>query len=140
MKQLKVKHLLSALQRAPAAARQLATALTLLLVSALALSAAPAPSTPAVPPLLPGPAPDPATISTQVLPAGDNRNLVVRTCAGCHAIDIVVARQRTQDEWDMLISRMMDHGAKATDDEQQLIFEYLVTHFGKAAGGAAPAP
>ncbi len=87
-----------------------------------------------------GPAPDPATISTQVLPAGDNRNLVVRTCAVCHPIDLVVARPRTQDEWDMLISRMVDHGAKATDDEQQLIFEYLVTHFGKAASGAAPAP
>jgi hypothetical protein len=131
----------SALQRVPAAAAQHAAALALLLVSALAMSAAPSPSTPAVPPMLPaGPAPDPATISTQVLPAGDNRTLVVRTCAVCHPIDVVVARPRTQDEWDMLISRMVDHGAKATDEEQQLIFEYLVRNFGKAGGGAAPAP
>jgi hypothetical protein len=79
----------------------------------------------------PGMPPDPASISVQLLPAGAARNLVVRACGICHPIDLVVAQRRTQDEWDQLIARMVDHGAKASEDEQQLIFEYLVTNFGK---------
>src|SRR5580693_8681599 len=76
----------------------------------------------ATPPPAPlGAAPDPATIDLKTLPAGTHRDLVIRTCAVCHPIDIVVQKRRTQDEWDTLIARMVDHGAHATDEEQDQI-------------------
>lgn len=87
--------------------------------------------------MVPGPAPDPTSIPTSVLPEGKGREVVIQQCALCHPIDLVVQQRRTQDEWDTLISRMADHGARANEAEQQAIFEYLVLHFGKEP---APTP
>ncbi len=84
------------------------------------------------------PAPDPSSISNKVFPAGDHRDLVVRTCAVCHPPELVVAQKRTADKWDEIIARMVDHGAVATDDEQELIFQYLVKFFSNDAAEAAP--
>jgi hypothetical protein len=67
-----------------------------------------------------------------VLPEGKYRELVVRTCAVCHAIDEVVAKRRTADQWDELIGKMLDRGAQATDAEQAQILEYLTKNFGPA--------
>lgn len=111
---------------------QRAVATLLMLGAASAISAAPPPA-----PL--GAAPDPASIDLKTLPAGNHREVVIRTCAVCHPIDIVVQKRRTQDEWDTLIARMVDHGARATDEEQDQIFEYLVRNFGPADGAAKDA-
>lgn len=112
--------------------RSLALASTLLLAVSSAICATPpAPSQPA---------PDATDIDLKTLPAGSYRDVVIRTCAVCHPIDIVVQKRRTQDEWDALIARMIDHGARATEAEQDQIFDYLVRHFGQpAAGSESPA-
>jgi mono/diheme cytochrome c family protein len=77
----------------------------------------------------PLPPPDPSKISLDVLPAGTERTLVARTCAVCHTIEHVVQRKHTADDWDSLIAKMVGYGAKATDDEQEQIFQYLVRYF-----------
>jgi cytochrome c5 len=74
-------------------------------------------------------APDPASISTRVLPEGKDRSLVVRTCAVCHAIEVVVAQRRTEDQWDEVIAKMVDRGAIATEEEQLQILDYLARYF-----------
>jgi cytochrome c5 len=86
---------------------------------------------------------DPAKVSTAVLPEGAERPLILRVCGVCHAIEAVVLRKRTADEWDTQIAKMVGYGAKATDDEQEQIFQYLVRLFLKdapATSPAAPAP
>jgi mono/diheme cytochrome c family protein len=80
--------------------------------------------------------PEPAT---NLLPQGQYRALVLRTCAACHSIDLVVAQRRTQDQWDQLIGVMVDRGARASDDEQAQILEYLVQNFGRT-DAAPPVP
>ena len=113
------------------------------LAGSLVVAAADAPpATPpaSVPPMVIGTAPDPASIPLSVLPVGKGREVVIQQCALCHPIDLVVQQRRTQDEWDTLISRMADHGARANEAEQQVIFEYLVLHFGKEPGPAPAAP
>jgi cytochrome c5 len=67
-----------------------------------------------------------------VLPAAPERALVVRTCAACHAPEVVVAKRHSADEWDEIIAKMVDRGAVATDDEQQQILSYLTKFFGPA--------
>lgn len=69
--------------------------------------------------------PGPANTGFDVLPAGKDRELVLRSCAVCHPIELVVARRRTDADWEKQMSRMMDFGAKATDDEQDRILDYL---------------
>jgi cytochrome c5 len=102
-----------------------ALGLGLPLMTQTACATAPAAGNGATPP----PPPDPASISTAVLPAASARSLLVQTCAVCHAIELVVVRKRSADEWDTLIAKMVGYGAKATDDEQEQIFQYLVQHF-----------
>jgi hypothetical protein len=84
------------------------------------------------------PAPDPGSISMKVLPAGNHRDLVVRTCAVCHPPELVVAQRHTADKWDQIIARMVDHGAKATEDELDAIFDYLVKNFSTDGATATP--
>jgi hypothetical protein len=126
-----------------------ATGLTASLIAGLAASlgaaaadapgvAPPAAST--APPMVIGTAPDPASVPASVVPAGRGREVLIQQCGLCHPIDLVVQQRRTQDEWDTLISRMADHGARANEAEQQVIFEYLVLHFGKEPGPPPPAP
>lgn len=75
--------------------------------------------------------PDPASISLAVLPEGPNRSLVVERCAVCHPIEQVVAQRRTPDDWQRQVPRMIGFGAVASEDEQDLILDYLETVFGK---------
>jgi hypothetical protein len=70
-------------------------------------------------------------ISFNVLPQGEHRELVIRACAICHPPELVVSRHRTADEWDVIIARMINLGALADNDEQEKIFAYLVSYFGK---------
>jgi mono/diheme cytochrome c family protein len=95
------------------------------LVIALALAAAPA---------------DPADAGSTVLPPGNYRDLVLRTCAVCHPIDRVVAQRRSQEQWDQLIGVMVDRGAQASDEQQQQILQYLVQNFGRADPASSVAP
>lgn len=90
----------------------------------------------------PPPTPAAATVNTDVFPAAPQRDLVVRTCAACHAPEIVVAKRHTADEWDEIIAKMVDRGAVATDAEQEQILQYLAKFFGpaQADAGAAPHP
>jgi hypothetical protein len=81
----------------------------------------------------------PPDSATTVLPQGAYRALVLRTCAVCHSIDLVVAQRRSQEQWDQLIGVMVDRGAQATDDEQVQILEYLVENFGRT-DAATPVP
>jgi hypothetical protein len=77
-----------------------------------------------------GAAPPTGSEAAASLPPGAHRDLVLRTCANCHSIDLVVAKRHTREQWDQLIGVMVDRGAQATDEEQDLILQYLVSHFG----------
>ena len=67
---------------------------------------------------------------SNMLPAAPERELLVRVCTSCHAPELVVSKRHTPDEWDDIIAKMVDHGAQATDEEQQRILTYLVRFFG----------
>ena len=81
-------------------------------------------------------APDDAVLA--VFPPNRGRDVVVRACVPCHAPELVVAKRRTEDEWDRIIAAMIDRGAVADEDEQQRILEYLVQVFGPAPEAASP--
>jgi len=88
---------------------------------ALALAAEPAaPADPSPPP--------------KTLPAAPEHDLVARVCTTCHVPEVVTAKRRTSEEWDDIIAKMVDHGAQASDAEQDQILAYLVRFYGKPAG------
>ncbi len=70
-----------------------------------------------------------ASAASLGLPSGNGRELVVRACTSCHQADKITAVGHTPDQWDQIIGKMIDKGAKATDSEQDQILNYLASHF-----------
>lgn len=73
-----------------------------------------------------------------VLPDGPGKPLVVRACTTCHQAPMVVAKRRTADQWDEVLGKMIDRGARLTDAEQDQVYDYLVRNFGPAPAKASP--
>jgi cytochrome c5 len=68
-----------------------------------------------------------------ILPPAAQRDLITRVCSACHAPEMITAKRHTSDEWDDIIAKMVDHGARANDVEQEQILAYLVRFYGKPA-------
>jgi len=76
---------------------------------------------------------------SQDLPDGPGRDLVVRACTSCHDASQITYKRRTPEDWDYVITKMMQGGAELTAQEQDAVLAYLVKTLGVAAA-AAPAP
>ena len=76
---------------------------------------------------------DGAAGPNDLLPEDPAKPVVVRACTSCHQAPQIVARRRTPDEWDEIVAKMVDRGARATEAEQAQISDYLAKHFGAAA-------
>ncbi len=83
----------------------------------------------------------PATAQSneQLLPAGPEKDKMVKLCVGCHEIDLVVARRHTLAEWEGVIEDMIARGTKGSEEELELVAEYLNRYLGKVNVNAATA-
>ena len=73
------------------------------------------------------------------LPDGPAKALVMRACASCHDIHLVIAKSRPSEQWDATVSLMVSRGANITDAEQDEIVAYLGKNFG-APAATPPSP
>jgi competence protein ComEA len=80
-----------------------------------------------------------AQSNEQALPAGAERDKVVKLCVGCHEIDLVVARRHTREEWDGVVEDMIARGSKGTEAELTFVAEYLSKYLGKVSANTATA-
>jgi competence protein ComEA len=80
-----------------------------------------------------------AQSNEQLLPAGAEKEKVVKLCVGCHEIDLVVARRHTREEWDGVIEDMIARGSKGTEEELASVAGYLSKYLGKVSVNAASA-
>lgn len=65
------------------------------------------------------------------LPEGDGKKLVEKICLDCHGAETIVAQKHTKQEWDDVISDMIQKGATGKDEEFDGIVAYLTKNFGK---------
>ena len=56
--------------------------------------------------------------------------LLQRTCKGCHDVHVVTSARKTDRQWEVTLNQMLSRGAKATDEEAEIIFNYLCDNFG----------
>ena len=70
------------------------------------------------------------------LPDGKGKDVTVRVCGTCHPPERGASVRLTPDGWQEVITKMVSLGAKGTDEELELVLEYLSTHF----KGDAPKP
>ena len=65
------------------------------------------------------------------MPEGPNRELVIRTCLGCHPLDYLYSTVgRTRESWNRTLDDMTRYGMNVTAQERALILEYLATSLG----------
>jgi len=64
------------------------------------------------------------------LPEGPGKATTQRLCSQCHTLANVTTQHHSQEEWNGVISRMMEKGLTAGDDELQDVSDYLTKYFG----------
>lgn len=62
-----------------------------------------------------------------------------KLCVRCHPSDKIVEGRRYPAQWDQVIEQMVARGATGTDDEFDVVYDYLVTEFGRVAINTATA-
>jgi cytochrome c5 len=82
-----------------------------------------------------GPAPTEAVEPTQEEPtaqppSGNGAALSGERCTICHGVERTTQAQKTRDEWEQTVTRMVGHGAELTEDEQATLIEYLAATYG----------
>ena len=67
------------------------------------------------------------------LPEGEGKKILINACSECHAVSEVTkfAGSYGREEWRDLVKSMIVYGAQVTADEEDLLVDYLDTHFGK---------
>jgi hypothetical protein len=65
------------------------------------------------------------------MPVGPNRELVIKTCIGCHALSNLYSTVgRTREGWNRVLDDMTNYGMNVTAQERAQILEYLATSLG----------
>jgi cytochrome c5 len=62
--------------------------------------------------------------------SGDGAALLEERCTVCHGLERTTQVQKTRDEWEQTVTRMVGHGAELTEDEQATLIEYLTATYG----------
>jgi competence protein ComEA len=63
------------------------------------------------------------------LPDGPGKDVIKRVCGVCHEAEIVTGQARTRAAWTKTIGDMVNLGAQGSDDDFNLILEYVVKNF-----------
>jgi mono/diheme cytochrome c family protein len=73
----------------------------------------------------------PASSLAVMLPKGEGKALVERSCAGCHDPSLVMFKREDEEGWTAIVNDMAARGAKATEAELKTITAYLAEHFNR---------
>ncbi len=73
----------------------------------------------------------PARAGDDKFPDGPGKETFLKVCTQCHEADPIATLRYSKDEWKDLVDDMKGKGADATDDECNVIVEYLFKNFGK---------
>ncbi len=64
------------------------------------------------------------------LPEGPGKDVAAKVCLECHGAGNFRQFRLNKDGWEEQVGNMIDQGAKATEEEQTTLVEYLTRNFG----------
>jgi competence ComEA-like helix-hairpin-helix protein len=74
----------------------------------------------------------------KLLPEGPGKAVVLKACLSCHSVKPIVAKPgRSEDDWADVVSKMVGRGAILSDDDADLVIQYLAANFGPDANTPA---
>jgi mono/diheme cytochrome c family protein len=94
---------------------------------------------PAAPPTEAPPEEEPTTPPTEApqeeepaaQPAGgDGMALLEERCTECHGLERTTSKQKTREEWEQTVVRMVSKGAQLNEEEQAILITYLAENYG----------
>jgi cytochrome c5 len=90
-------------------------------------------STATQPPVVQPSATQPPAVNATNTPAAggsDGQVLLNDRCTVCHNLNRVTSLKNTADQWDQIVSRMVQNGAQLTAAEQKVLVDYLAKTYG----------
>ena len=63
--------------------------------------------------------------ATEETPAIDGAALLEARCVDCHGLSRATSARYTQEEWQEIVTRMIEHGAELNADEETALVAYL---------------
>lgn len=82
--------------------------------------------------VVPSPA-APAPATKQALPPEKGLALINERCSGCHESSLVISQRKTPEEWAATVQLMVERGATLSEDEMNLVLDFLDVNFHPAA-------
>src|SRR6266853_5380631 len=70
-----------------------------------------------------------AGLTERPLPDGAGKAAIEGACAECHAMALVTNSGHTPQDWQLLVERMVNVGAKVPEDQIKTVSEYLAKNF-----------
>jgi cytochrome c5 len=64
------------------------------------------------------------------LPDGRGKDVVLNICTMCHDLTRIKRSRHTRDEWEDVLSTMLNEGAPLSDDDFPVVLSYLTRNFG----------
>jgi mono/diheme cytochrome c family protein len=64
------------------------------------------------------------------LEPGAGSDIVMRACSNCHAIDNVLQVRKNRADWDTTVHLMRNYGMEMSDEDMQMVIDYLSSHYG----------
>jgi cytochrome c5 len=64
------------------------------------------------------------------LPDGPGKAIVLNICTMCHDLTRIKRSRHTADEWEDVLSTMLNEGAPLSDDDFPIVLNYLAKSFG----------
>jgi hypothetical protein len=58
------------------------------------------------------------------------QELLTDRCTGCHSLDRVRNSERSRGEWEDVVEWMETYGVELTDEEQEILVDYLAETYG----------
>lgn len=62
-------------------------------------------------------------------PPGPGQARVQLACGPCHAITVVTSARKSEAEWERTIEAMITRGARISDEDFDVILDYLMANF-----------
>jgi competence ComEA-like helix-hairpin-helix protein len=67
---------------------------------------------------------------SQDLPEAKGKDLYEKICGTCHGTDVVFKTRTTKEKWKATVDEMASRGAEGTDEQLDIIIDYLAKCFG----------
>lgn len=65
-----------------------------------------------------------------LLPDAPGKQVVVQKCTQCHGPEMFALSRKTSDDWDQVITKMTSNGLVISDEEYDIIMDYLTKNLG----------